>query len=1129
MEPGTIGIRLASSVLGPLVRKLFVSEGPGAGLVDKPVRISGYVSFRGEKRSLTEADVRTLAAKIVKHALRTGGERPIAADEEQAVVDALAATLSALGELTITDLDAVRLGAPEFARTLRSAAEAASGDPTRELTADAAYFHDRLLDSACLHILHFFTQRSTFVAHALVEQTRAVGDLTAKVDELIRRNPLPGAEDAAFEQEYLRYIARKHGKLTIYGIDLNRSPARWPLDVAYLSLEATVSAASPWPHYDDPCAADPYPDGPPDEDPEPPAGPEYMPDELAEQFYRDTFEAAAEASDPEHEEYHRRVNEHLLRSLFPQPADEVLAGSRRVLLRGEAGSGKTTLVQWLAVGTTGRSRTPAMAYLHDRIPFVLTLRTITRNGGRLPAPRDFLGAVDSPLAGSQPAGWEQRVLTAGRGLVLIDGIDEVPERERERTRRWLRDLMEAYDGDNRWLVTSRPSAVGVRWLAEEGFDELTLSAMGPAEVATFIRRWHDAARPDADDPAELDAYQEQLLAAVRTKPDLGRLATNPLMCGLICALHRDRRGYLPHGRKELYDAALSMLIGRRDRERDIEVPELGEDARLDLLQRLAYWLIKNGRTEMDRERAEDIIGRALPAVPELAALGDASAVFGHFLLRSGLLREPAPDTVDFVHKTFQDFLGARAAVEEGDFGLLIGHAADDQWEDVIRMAVALANKRERAEILRGLLEAGDNSTDRPTRVRVYLLASACLEQATVLDPAVREAVRERTASLIPPKTEDEARALAEIGPLALGLLPGPGDTRGSSEAYLVVVAASHVTSDAALPLLARYAEHPSLQVRSQLMWAWSRYDSAAYFEEVIVRLRSDGLRYTVQSAEQLDLLHRLPARPRRLDVRSEVPLQRLESYLAETTLDELVLAHPEVSDLGFLAPQGELRDLRVVGCPALTDLSALGGLPLESLAIGGSPDLRAHPVGPLPELRYLIVDVPADADWEVADLPTGPLLQNLVLRGTALPSGLSGLSRLRNLESLTFGPESGPASEGDWREVRDLPLLNDLVMKASRFVTLPAGAVLPAVSTLGLRDCGDHDVQAVLTRLRGACPRLQRFSLRGLIGEEAELDVAPLADLPHLQYLSLPVPFHRVRNADTLPDGVGLTALRPPP
>ncbi|WP_399476870.1 hypothetical protein [Streptomyces sp. TRM68367] len=93
--------------------------------------------------------------------------------------------------------------------------------------------------------------------------------------------------------------------------------------------------------------------------------------------------------------------------------------------------------------------------------------------------------------------------------------------------------------------------------------------MGQADAAAFIARWHTAARSDAPDPDRLDTYERSLLDAVGTKPDLGRLATNPLMCGLICALHRDRRGYLPHGRQELYDAALSMLLARRDDQRDM--------------------------------------------------------------------------------------------------------------------------------------------------------------------------------------------------------------------------------------------------------------------------------------------------------------------------------------------------------------------------------------------------------------------------------------------------------------------------------------------------------------------------------------------------------------------------------
>ncbi|WKD32030.1 NACHT domain-containing protein [Streptomyces xanthophaeus] len=1093
MEPGTIGIRLASAAVAPLVRKLFVSEGGGAGLVDRPIRISGHVSFTGEKRSLTEADLGTLAAKLVEQALRTG-ERPIATDEQQAVTDALAQTLRGLGELTMTDLDAVRLGSAAFARELR----AVSGRPERELGSDATYFYERLVDAACLHILQFFTQRSTFVAHALVEQTRGIAELTAKVDELIRRDPLPGAEDAAFEQLYLPYVQKKHGKLTIYGIDLGSSPARWPLDAAYLSLEATPVTWHRW-----------------------------LNDRGTDAAHLSAGQALAGGSRVLLRGGARSGRTALLQWLAAAPrhalpADQALAGGHRVLLRGEAGSGKTTLVQWLAVTAACRNLSPQMEYLYDRIPFVLPLRTLTRHGERLPAPRDFLTAVGCPLGSSQPDGWAHRVLMAGRGLVLVDGIDEIPDAERERTRGWLRDLMDTYDGDNRWLVTSRPSAVGAQWLADEDFTELTLSAMTPSDIATFIQRWYAAARDGGADDADLRTYESQLLTAVRTRADLGRLATTPLMCGLICALHRDRRGYLPHGRKDLYEAALSMLLGRRDRERDLEGPDLREEPQLDLLQRLAYWLAKNGRTAMDRSRAEDVIARALPSVPEAAALGGAPEVFEYLLRRTGLLRQPAPGTVDFVHRTFQDFLGARAAVEEGDFGMLISHADDDQWEDVIRMAVALARPAERVTLLRDLLERGDASTDKRARARLHLLAAACLEDTSSIDPGTRAAVEERTAALVPPSDWTQACALAEVGRLVLGLLPGPEGLDHES-AYQVVVAASHVKSDAAMPFLARFATHPRLRVRSYLLWAWSRFECGTYAEEVIAHLDPTGLLYIVSSDAQLRELARLDSPPHRLDVRHRVSLDALSHYVRRHGLTDLALTHDRVSDLDFLREQSTLESVAIKGCPQLTDISGLGGLPVRRLDLeSAAPDLDLSPVAQLEQLTSFSIYGETGTRWSTQVLPAHAPLHELVVSGdTTSPRGLEGLGAFPGLTVLGFTEATGPASEADWREVRALNALAHLKVPTSSFASLPADARLTSVTGLTLLGDEEEDMRSAILLLPAAFPRLTRLFLLDMTSK-GNLDIAPLAELPELQAVRIFVGTGTISGAELLPPSVWL-------
>ncbi|MFK8848244.1 hypothetical protein [Streptomyces sp. Ac-502] len=68
--------------------------------MDRPLRISGPVSFRGERRTLGERDVRRIAAKLVDRAVTqlpgatvAALERPVAPGEDRAVADALARTL----------------------------------------------------------------------------------------------------------------------------------------------------------------------------------------------------------------------------------------------------------------------------------------------------------------------------------------------------------------------------------------------------------------------------------------------------------------------------------------------------------------------------------------------------------------------------------------------------------------------------------------------------------------------------------------------------------------------------------------------------------------------------------------------------------------------------------------------------------------------------------------------------------------------------------------------------------------------------------------------------------------------------------------------------------------------------
>ncbi len=827
------------------------------------------------------------------------------------------------------------------------------------------------------------------------------------------------SRDAAFEERYRAYVVERHGRLTVVGLDLRGAGAAcWPLDTAYLSLEL---------------ASDRY----------------------------DSFRG--------HDA-----------SAVVERAEKALEERRRALIRGLAGSGKTTLLQWLAVTSARQVPSDALPHLRGTVPFLLPLRRLDR-GGSLPDPARFLEGAGCPLAPQQPPGWADRVLHNGRGLLLIDGIDEVPARRREQTEEWLRDLIAAYPHAS-FFVTTRPTAVPEGWLRGAGFAELTVRPMNRKDVHVFAKRWHRAAGAGPE-------LEGRFKDAVRAQRPLGQLATSPLMCALMCALHRDRRGHLPRSRMELYEAALSMLLFRRDDERGIEAPEgvrLTQHEAVQLLQRLAYWLIRNGQAEMAEKTALAVVEEALPAMPTVAEQGDATRVLAHLVSRSGLLRRPTADTVDFVHRTFQDFLGAKAAVEGHDLGLLVRNAHDDQWEDVVRMAVAHARPDERVGLLGQLVARGDRAGGH-AKMLLHLLAVACLEQATELDPEVRAAVEKRGAALLPPRTNAEAWELAKVGPVILDLLPGP-EGLPEHEAVAVVTTATSVGGDAALALLKRYCASSSRRVRRALARSWGSFDTEEFAEEVLRRLPADcGVH--VRSRADLEILPSLPQKSDITFVGDFSPADIMSAVdPGRLTRIELSSNH-RITDVGFLRQLPKLRRLRLFTCSEISDLSPLDGLPLGELRVWDTRPHDLRRISALPQLEVLDLDLPVHRS-HTSSLPTMPGLRELYVWQRNASRSLTGLDAFGRLEFLSLHAPAFPEEERE--DLVNLPRLSRLQLVEQDMCRLLGNPRLPQVRTLSLT----RPSQPVdLTPVGEVFPNLRSLAIRPDAASPAAVDLTPLADL----------------------------------
>ncbi|WP_097869368.1 serine protease [Streptomyces sp. rh34] len=821
--------------------------------------------------------------------------------------------------------------------------------------------------------------------------------------------------DLRYEAEYARALGVAYRRTKIFGLDeLSRHESEWDLDTAYLSLEALAQAPS------------------------------------------------AGATSP-------------ARSL-PQRVEALLSDRPRVLLRGEAGAGKTTLLWWLAAHASARTLADALAPLNGLIPFVVPLRTLRARGGTFPSPAELSGAAGLVIDAA-PEGWAGRVLDSGRALLLVDGLDEVPPEDREQAHVWLAQLLARYP-DTRCVATVRPLAVEPDWLRSEGFEELRLLPMRNEDIQTFVSSWHRAARlSEQDDHERLDELERDLSRQFAQNPTLRDLARTPLLCAVICALHRRRDGFLPETRWQLYRSALEMLLGNRDRRRRIGAPE-GIDLELEehtqLLQRVAVWLVREGQSECTREQALRQLARGLAGMERVSAQGPPERILAHLLNRSGLLREHGDDVYQFIHRTFQDYLAAKELIEDDHLGELLRHADEEPWQDVILLAAGHCGRRELAVLVGGLLDVGEaHAEGSAQRTTLHVLAALCAQHAAWLDGPVRERVRRTVQALFPPADDDQVHALARLGEAALGFLPPPGSLPADGPlARHVVQLLGRIGGSAAIPHAREWsAAHPSAV--SRLATNWSAFPPEEFAAGVLAHYDL-AEHFVLAQRAQLGALRRLPSL-RHLVVSGELPQEELRAALAELRLEVLYLhMNPHVTDLSALGAQaGTLQQLGLDTCPMVQSLAPLAALPsLVALSVDmmSWPADFLAPVTGLPALSYL--EISRLASGRVSGLPVHPGVTHLkvssdrpvaleglaaweslrdlqVSRAVSLDDAVAAVRQHGRIERLRLGLTSWKGLVADDRPVPSLRELTITAPQNSEHLTLP-GLLFPGLTHLTL-------------------------------------------------------------------------------
>ena len=236
---------------------------------------------------------------------------------------------------------------------------------------------------------------------------------------------------------------------------------------------------------------------------------------------------------------------------------KIFPRSHRWVILGDPGSGKTTLLRHLAL-SLAREVDPKWTPIFVSLPRFLQTRA-----------ENFFDAIDHEFhaALELPRNALETTLQSrvrkGRLLVLFDGLDEVPQDQRDQAKSFLKAF-----GD-RWpqspiIVTSRP--IGMERLSGK-YRNLRLLPFEREQKVQFLASWFGLGESQDWSAAEIAVQQ------IEAMPTLTDLASNPLYLTLMAMLleNEGERG-LPERRTRLYDRIFDFLLDGKQRRPQSPIP-----------------------------------------------------------------------------------------------------------------------------------------------------------------------------------------------------------------------------------------------------------------------------------------------------------------------------------------------------------------------------------------------------------------------------------------------------------------------------------------------------------------------------------------------------------------------------